>query len=62
MLKIGQKVVVMPRDGIVNAGTQPLLSGDTATVKAITANRVTVQAGPRAASRVTLLDTEVRAA
>lgn len=62
MFEVGQKVVVMPRDGIINAGIHPLLSGDTATVKVVTPTHVTVQAGSRPANRATLRTSEVRAA
>lgn len=60
MLKKGQKVTVMPRQGIVQAGGRQLMTGDTATVTEVHGSLVTVRAGSDDINTVTLRETEVR--
>lgn len=60
MLKKGQKVVVMPTQGIVQAGSRQLITGDRATVTEVHGQLVTVRVGSDNINTVTLRETEVR--
>lgn len=60
MVKKGQTVTIMPRQGIVQAGGRQLMTGDTATVIEVKGSLVTVRAGSNGVNTVTLRDSEVR--